>query len=152
MRTDNGSEFAGDFGALCKASGIVHRRITVGNSKANGQVERMIRTLKEAIRRGLTKTPTFFWSDHVTAALTMLQLTSSRMTGFAPFMLATGRRFLLPSVVLPPLSDLPDAPTAEQEEHYYASVSVAAERLRTLGMQHMRKEEACARAAVRRRE
>ena len=36
VRTDNGSEFAGDFAAFCRASGIVQRKITVGNSKANG--------------------------------------------------------------------------------------------------------------------
>ena len=36
VQMDNGSEFAGDFAAFCKAAGIVQRRISVGNSKANG--------------------------------------------------------------------------------------------------------------------
>ena len=36
VRMDNGSEFAGDFAAFCKAAGIVQRCISVGNSKANG--------------------------------------------------------------------------------------------------------------------
>ena len=47
VQTDNGAEFAGSFARLCKGLGIVHHHITVGNSKANGQVKQMIRMLKE---------------------------------------------------------------------------------------------------------
>ena len=60
VQTDNGAEFAGSFAWLCKGLGIVHHHITVGNSKANGKVEQTIRTLKDCIRRGLTKTPATF--------------------------------------------------------------------------------------------
>ena len=63
----------------------------MGNSKANGQVERTIRTLKETIRRGLTKDPATFWSNHLPPALAMLRFTSSRMTGLPPFSIVTGR-------------------------------------------------------------
>ena len=48
--TDNGAEFAGSFAQLCKGLGIVHHHITIGNSKANGQVEWTIRMLKDCIR------------------------------------------------------------------------------------------------------
>lgn len=61
------------------------------NSKANGQVERTIRTFKEVFRRGKTKDPGSFWSNHLPAALAMLRFTPSRMTGLAPFAIATGR-------------------------------------------------------------
>ena len=44
----------GFFTAMVKSMGVKHRRITVGNSQANGQVERANRTLKEVIRRMLT--------------------------------------------------------------------------------------------------
>ena len=36
IRTDNGTEFAGSFARLCSSLKIVHSKITVGNSKANG--------------------------------------------------------------------------------------------------------------------
>ena len=36
ITTDNGLEFAGSFHSLCEATGVVHRHITVGNSRANG--------------------------------------------------------------------------------------------------------------------
>ena len=58
--TDNGAEFVGSFAQLCKGLGIIHHHITIGNSKANRQVKRMIRTLKDCIRCGLTKMPATF--------------------------------------------------------------------------------------------
>ena len=82
--TDNGAEFAGSFAWLCKGLGIVHHHITVGNSKANGQVKRTIRTLKDCIRCGLTKMPATFWTNHLALALLLLHMTVSRMTGVAP--------------------------------------------------------------------
>ena len=49
IQTNNGAEFVGSFARLCKGLGIVHHHITIGNSKANGQVEWTIRTLKDCI-------------------------------------------------------------------------------------------------------
>lgn len=91
IRTDNGSEFAGSLHRLCESLGIQHNRITVGNSKANGQVERTIRTLKETIRRGLVRDPHSYWSNHVAPALAMMRFTPNRITGLTPFSLVTGR-------------------------------------------------------------
>ena len=39
VQTDNGAKFAGSFAQLCKRLAIVHHHITIGNSKANRQVE-----------------------------------------------------------------------------------------------------------------
>ena len=49
MRTDHGSEFKGNFACLCKVLSIVHQKLMTGNSKGNGQVECIIRTIKDAI-------------------------------------------------------------------------------------------------------
>ena len=87
--TDNGAEFAGSFAWPCKRLGIVYHHITIGNSKANGQVERMIRTLKDCIRRGLTKAPATFWTNHLALALLLLRMTVSKMMGIVPYLLAT---------------------------------------------------------------
>ena len=72
IQTDNSADFAGSFARLCKGLGIVHHHITVGNSKANGEVERTIRMLKDCIRCGLTKMPTTFWTNHLAPALLLL--------------------------------------------------------------------------------
>ena len=55
--TDNCTEYAGSFERLCRGMGITHCRITTGNAKGNGQVERIIRTIKQVIHRGLTEHP-----------------------------------------------------------------------------------------------
>ena len=72
VQTDNGAEFVGSFARLCKGLGIIHHHITIGNSKANGQVKWTIRMLKDCIRRGLTKTPATFWTNHLALALLLL--------------------------------------------------------------------------------
>ena len=87
---NNGTEFAGSFAWLCKGLGIVHHHITVGNSKANGQVERTIRMLKDCIWYGLTRTPTTFWTNHLASVLLLLHMIASRMTVIILYLLATG--------------------------------------------------------------
>ena len=89
VQTNNGAEFVGSFAWLCKGLGIVHHHITIGNSKANGQVEQMIRMLKDCIWCGLTKVPTTFWMNHLALALLLLCMTVSRMMGIALYLLAT---------------------------------------------------------------
>ena len=88
--TDNSTKFVGSFAKLCKGLGIVHHHITLGNSKANGQVEWMIRMLKDCIRCGLTKVPTTFWMNYLASALLLLWMTGSRMMSVLLYLLATG--------------------------------------------------------------
>lgn len=82
-------------------------------------MERTIRTLKEVFRRGRTKESGSFWSNHLPPALAMLRFTPSRMTGLAPFTVATGRAPQLPSLPARPLEELPEAATAAEEDVYY---------------------------------
>ena len=91
IRTDDGSEFQGSLHCLCQSLGFEHHRITVGNNKANRQVEHAIKTLKETIRRGLTQDPHSYWSNYVVPALAMMRFTPNCMTGLTPFCLVTGR-------------------------------------------------------------
>ena len=141
VQTDNGAEFVGSFAQLCKGLGIVHHHITIGNSKANGQVKRTIRTLKDCIRHGLTKMPTTFWTNHLALALLLLCMTVSRMMGIAPYLLATGQQPLLPSIAIPGLPSLPDQPTPDEEETYLAKVSHIVEQLQGLGGAHIKEAE-----------
>ena len=49
IQIDDSTNFAGSFTWLCKGLGIIHHHTTLGNSKANEQVEWMIRMLKDCI-------------------------------------------------------------------------------------------------------
>ena len=141
VQTDNGAEFVGSFARLCKGLGIVHHHITVGNSKANGQVKRTIRMLKDCIRRGLTKMPATFWTNHLAPALLLLRMTVSRMMGVTLYLLATGQQPLLPSIAVPGLPSLPDQPTPDEEETYLADVSRIVEWLQELGGTRIKEAE-----------
>ena len=132
--------------------GITHRRITVGNSKANGQVERTIRTLKEAIRRGMTRDPRSYWSNHLAPALAMLRFTPNSTTGLTPFSLVTGRHPYLPSLPARPLPDLPPQPTPEQEESYYQVFAEKTRDLAEAGGERMKAIEQRVREASRKTE
>ena len=90
VTSDNGLEFSGNFDSLCASVGITRRRITVGNSRANGQVERTIRTIKDVIRRCQSVHPESYWTDHVPTALMALRFTRQRTIGFPPYTLITG--------------------------------------------------------------
>ena len=124
----------------------------MGNSKANGQVERTIRTLKEAIRRGLIKDPASYWSNHLGPALAMLRFTPSRMTGLTPFSLVTGRKPQLPSLPARPLPELPEEASAAQEEEYFEAFSQRVHQLATHGGQKILELERRVRDATRRKE
>ena len=141
VQTDNGSKFAGSFARLCKGLGIVYHHITIGNSKANGQVKQTIRTLKDCIRRGLTKTPATFWTNHLSQALLLLRMTVSRMTGIAPYLLVMGQQPLLPSITVPGLPSLPDQPTPDKEEAYLTDISRIVEWLQELGGTRIKEAE-----------
>jgi transposase InsO family protein len=97
VRTDNGAEWQGVFELLLKDWNIGHNHISVGNSKANGLVERTIRTLKGIIRKGLTDDPDSYWSDHLAGALLVLRLSTARAHGYPPFTVVTGLIPVLPS-------------------------------------------------------
>ena len=105
--TYNGAKFVGSFAQLCKGLGIIHHHITIGNSKANGQVKWIMRTLKDHIWHGLTKEPTSFWMNHLASALLLIYMTVSWMMGIALFLSATGCQPFLPSLTIPRLPSLP---------------------------------------------
>ena len=103
--------------------GIVHHHITVGNSKADWQVEQMIRMLKDCIQCGLTKVLATFWMNHLALALLLLCMTASKMSSVVLFLLAMGCQPLLPSMAISGLPSLPKQLTPDEEEAYLAKIS-----------------------------
>ena len=53
LRSDRGNEFAGGFAALLQENNIKHVRIRPFSPWTNGRAERMVRTVKEALRKVL---------------------------------------------------------------------------------------------------
>ena len=119
-----------------------------GNSKGNGQVERIICTIKDVIRQGLSQWLDSFWSDHVSPALMLLCFTIGRSTRIAPFAMDMGCNTLLPSIVVPPLP-LPDELTLREEQLYQEGLFRQVLRLQELGGTRMRESKQCIRMLTR---
>ncbi|CAK1552550.1 unnamed protein product [Leptosia nina] len=96
---DGGREFLGGYKDYCVRFGITIHSIAPGASRANGQVERVMATLKN----GLTMIKNYETPDWHTA-LESLQLalncTIHRTTGTAPLTLLTRRRNCVPAELL----------------------------------------------------
>ena len=88
--------------------GIVHHNKTIGNSKANGQVDKTIWILNDCICHGLVKEAASFWMNHLASALLLLHMEASQMMGIATFLLVMGCHPLLPSLAIPGLLLLSD--------------------------------------------
>ena len=96
---DNRPEFSGGFAQLCWKLKIAHHCITVGNSKANGQIKRLFRIVKVVVCKGMTADPNSYWSNHVLMAEMLLWFTRHQAHGLVPFMVITGRHPVLPIVL-----------------------------------------------------
>jgi hypothetical protein len=94
--SDNGTEFNNKLiKALAKILGVSAVTVSTYNPRANGQVERPWRTLKEMMRAYVTER-----QDNWDVLLPLFQLAmntaTSETTGYAPFFLMMGRRAVLP--------------------------------------------------------
>lgn len=96
---DGGREFLGEFKAYCERHGVDIHSIAPGVSRANGQVERVMATLKNALTM-IKNYSTENWHT----ALEVLQLsfncTPHRVTGVAPLTLLTRRQNPVPPELL----------------------------------------------------
>ena len=150
IRCDHGAEWEGEFRQQCRRMGIVVRQGAVGNSRANGQAERMIRSIKDVVRRFLTREKTAFWSDALPYCLMAARLTPAASHGFPPFTVVTGTTPVLPTQ-LPGLADAPDDPTPDSEEQFVEELFGLASRIREDTKERLEKRDRLTRAALRRR-
>ena len=78
---DNVTEFAGSLVQLYKGLGIVYHHITIINSKANRQVEKIIWILKEYHLIWLAK-----GANHLALAPLLMCMIASHMIDIAPYL------------------------------------------------------------------
>jgi hypothetical protein len=102
---------------------IRHDKITPGNSKGNGLVERAIRTVKVGIRLMLTLEPDTYWTDHIAPILMAMRFSMARSHGYPPYTIVTGLLPILPSDVSSYPMAMPEGEvSAAVEEAYINSV------------------------------
>lgn len=96
---DGGREFLGEFKAYCEQFGIEIHAISPGVSRANGQVERMMGTLKNALVM-IKNYETEQWHTTLDELQLAFNCTAHRVTGVAPLTLLTRRRNCVPPELL----------------------------------------------------
>ncbi|XP_065923785.1 uncharacterized protein [Magallana gigas] len=94
--TDQGTNFTSElFTKMCKMLKIHKTRTTPFRASANGQVERFNRTLMDAVRCYVSKTPRE-WDVYIPQIAEALRSSVNRSTGYTPNMLMLGRETTQP--------------------------------------------------------
>lgn len=96
---DGGREFLGDFKSYCDNFNINIHAISPGVSRANGQVERVMATLKNALTM-IKNYETENWQTALEALQLAFNCTPHRVTGMAPLTLLTRRKHTVPPQLL----------------------------------------------------
>jgi transposase InsO family protein len=91
LQSDRGGEFTnGVLKKLSAAAGVDHRFVAQYNPQANGLAERMVRTIKERLKKKLAG-KLDRWDDALPAAAWAINTKEHRLTKTAPFTLFFGR-------------------------------------------------------------
>ncbi|KAJ8719106.1 hypothetical protein PYW07_016662 [Mythimna separata] len=96
---DGGREFLGEFKEYCDQIGINIHAIAPGVSRANGQVERVVATLKNALVM-IKNYETEQWHTVLEELQLAMNCTTHRVTGVAPLTLITRRKHCVPPELL----------------------------------------------------
>jgi len=92
IQSDNGPQFiSGTIRALTRLLGIEHRFISQYNPRADGKVERVVQTVKQAVLK-LLHGATVYWPFHLPFVQFTYNDKIQALTGSTPFSLMLGRR------------------------------------------------------------
>ena len=86
VRSDQGREFRGAFGAYLERLGIHHALVSVAHPRANGLVERANRVIREGMRKMLAACVGGTWVDVLGDILVGMRLLPTKC-GWSPFTL-----------------------------------------------------------------
>ena len=91
LQSDNGSEFKNQIiAALTRLQGIDHRFISAYNPRADGKVERSVKTVKDTVNK-LVRGATCYWHLHLPFVQYANNSKVQALTGSSPFALMYGR-------------------------------------------------------------
>ena len=94
--TDNGSEFMGEFDALCQKLLLDHRTTSRYHPQSNGLTERLVRTIKEGVTRWGTEADRRTWDEQLPyLAMGYRMSPQAALGGYSPYFLLYGRHPML---------------------------------------------------------
>ena len=99
ITSDNGAEYKAEFHQMCVKHGIDHRLITPGHPEANGMAERIVKVMKEGLRKYVLEHGVAAWPEQLPVIEFGYRTTPQRSTGFSPYFLVYGRHPVYPPQV-----------------------------------------------------
>ena len=91
LQSDNGTEFKNEIlAALTRLEGVEHRFIAAYNPRADGKVERSVKTVKDTVNK-LMQGATCYWHLHIPFVQYAYNNKVQSLTGSTPFSLMFGR-------------------------------------------------------------
>jgi hypothetical protein len=98
--TDGGTEFAGEFQELCERAFIDHRTTSAYHPQGNGQAERAVQSIKNALRKLCESRGTQSrWTEHLPWLMLGYRCSKHASTGFSPYELLFGVAPIIPPAV-----------------------------------------------------
>ena len=85
VRSDRGPEYRGVFDTYLREAGFTHRLISTMHPRANGIVERQVRSIKAGFRRFFTACPEGRWWEALPDIVRALNVIPVRATGLSPY-------------------------------------------------------------------
>ena len=97
--TDNGQEYQGQFASMLHQHGIDQVEIPAGHPSTNGMAERIVRVLKEALKKFVSSQGSLHWDSWLPVIEFGYRVTKQASTGYSPFFLMYGRDHVAPAQV-----------------------------------------------------
>ena len=85
VRSDRGPEYRGAFDKYLREAGVEHRLISTMHPRANGIVERQVRSVKAGLRRFFAACPGGRWWEGLADVVRGLNVIPVRATGLSPY-------------------------------------------------------------------
>ena len=136
IHSDQGTNFESTlFQNLCERLGIHKTRTTAYRPSCNGQVERFNRTLMDALRCYVSKSPAN-WDEYLPQLAGALRSAVNRSTGYTPNMLMLGREVVQPLDLVYPSKMLglpvdPDTYVSQLVQNTRLAHQIAREKLKS---------------------
>ena len=107
--TDQGEEFQGEFGDLLSKLLIDHRLTSRDHPQSDGLAERMVQTIKEALRKFVLKSNRRLWDVQLCWIAMGYRMSRQRsLAGYSPYFLLFGRWPIVGAILKQVLTDVVD--------------------------------------------
>ena len=134
--TDQGGEFQGEFDALLAKHEITHRLASQEHPQSDGLAERMVQTMKRALRKYLCDAGGENWEGLLPYIAMGYRMSRQKAVGYSPYFLMFGRDAIL-RARHQPVMELEADPSDEEMEVFLSQRGQTFRRVMPLAMRNL---------------